>query len=136
MKRINISENGDFRKVTGLDVVLIVLILLFSIGVIAHTKFGLNSQSSSVSHASVYHEGKPLKTLKVDKDQEITLLNGKMLLEIKDRRVRVSESDCPRKICINTGWIHLPGERIICVPYKILIELRSAGSPIVDAVVY
>lgn len=134
--RINFSENGDFRKVTGLDILLIVLILFFSLGIIVHTKLGMNAQSPVISDAAVYHEGKPIKTLKLEKDREISLLKGKMLLEIKDRRVRVKESECPRKICVNRGWINHFGERIICVPYKILIEFRSAGTPVLDAVVY
>lgn len=136
VKGINLSEIGDLSKVTVLDGVLIAVIVLFSIGVIIHTKLGLNFQTSKVSTASVYHEGKPFKHLKLDEDQEIALLNGRMLLEVKGRRIRVRESDCPRKICLNTGWIQYAGERIICVPYKVLIELRSADSPVLDAVVY
>lgn len=130
------KERSDFSKVTAFDVVLVALILLFSIGVILHTKLGLNGQSSRVSEASVYHEGKRLEHLKLDRDQELPLLNGKMLIEIKAGRIRVRESDCPRQVCVNTGWIRYPGETVVCVPYKVLIEVKSAGSPIVDAVVY
>ncbi len=123
-------------RVTAFDVFLIVLILFFSVGVVLYTRVGLNRESPELLEASVYQEGKLLKHLRLDKDQEISLLNGKMLIEIKGGRIRVRESDCPRKICVNTGWIKTPGQVIACVPNKILVEIKSAGSPFLDAVVY
>ena len=121
-------------KVTVIDVALVVLILFFSIGAILYTKLGLNAHLSKVPEAYVYQEGKLVKSLRLDKDQEVIL--GRMLLEIKEGRIRVRESDCPRKICVNTGWIKTPGQVIACVPNKVLVEIKSAGSPFLDAVVY
>ncbi len=123
-------------KVTVIDVALVGLILFFSIGAILYTKLGLNAQLSKVPEAYVYQEGKLVKSLRLDKDQEIIILNGEMLIEIKEGRIRVRESDCPRKICVNTGWIKTPGQVIACVPNKVLVEIKSAGSPFLDAVVY
>lgn len=136
METTKSNESHDSYRITLFDVVLVALILLFSIGVIVHTKLGLQGQSSKVAEASVYHEGNLLKDVKLDKDQEFHLLNGKMLIQIKEGRIRVRESDCPRQICVNTGWIQYPGESVVCVPYKVLIEVKSAGPPLVDAVVY
>ena len=130
------NQRNDSYRITVFDVVLVALILLFSAGVILHTKVGLKGQLSKKAEASVYHEGNLLKDVKLDKDQEFHLLNGKMRIEIKEGRIRVRESDCPRQICVNTGWLQYPGESVVCVPYKVLIEVKSAGSPLVDAVVY
>ena len=135
MKRNNSKEKGDFFRLTPFDVVLIVLILFISTGVILFTRLGLNWQLPGIPEASVYHEGKLLKNLRLDKDQEILLLNGNMLIEIKEGRIRVKKSDCPRRICVNTGWIKTPGQIIVCVPNKILIEIKRATSPFLDAVV-
>jgi len=121
-------------KVTVVDVALVALILFFSIGAILYTKLGLNAQLPKVPEAYVYQEGKLLEHMRLDKDQEVIL--GRMLLEIKGGRIRVRESDCPRKICVNTGWIKTPGQVIACVPNKVLVEIKSAGSPFLDAVVY
>ncbi len=128
-------ESSDFYRITAFDVVLIVLILSFSTGAILFTRLGLNWQLPKIPEASVYHEGKLLKHLKLDKDQEIILLDGKMLIEVKEGRIRAKKSDCPRKICVNTGWIKTPGQIIVCVPNKILIEIKRATSPFLDAVV-
>ena len=136
VERSKSKEGRDLSKVTAFDILLVALILLFSIGVILHTRLGMKGQSPKAAEASLYHEGNLLKTIKLDKDEEFPLLKGKMLIEIKEGRIRVRKSDCPRQICVNTGWIQYPGESIVCVPYKVLIEVKSAGYPVVDAVVY
>ena len=68
--------------------------------------------------------------------EEISLLNGKMLIEIKDNKLRVKKSECPRQVCVHMGWIRFTGETIICVPYKTLIEIKSTGAPSLDAVAF
>ena len=70
------------------------------------------------------------------KDKIITILNGRMQLEIKDSRVRVLNSDCPHHICKNMGWIKYNGETIVCVPNQVLIEIKSKGPAVIDAVAY
>ena len=135
MKRDNPAGKESFYRLTPFDVVLIVLILFASTGVILFTELGLNWQLSETPEALVYHEGKLLDRLNLEKDREILLLNGKMILEIKDERVRVKKSDCPRKICVSTGWIKSPGQVIVCVPNKILIEIKKPAAPLLDAVV-
>lgn len=50
---------------------------------------------------------------------------GYCLIEIKDKNVRVIESSCPDKICAKTGWISKPGENIICLPSRIVIEIAG-----------
>jgi hypothetical protein len=129
-------ESRDFYRVTPCDVVIIVLILLFSTGAILHTRRGLSRQSPEGLEAVLYHEGTLFERLRLDNDREISVLNGRMSIEIKQGRIRVSKSDCPRQICVNMGWIKTPGQVIACVPNKFLVEIKSAGSPVLDAVVY
>jgi len=126
----------DIYKITVADVIVIVCILLLSVGIILQAKLGLIWQSQKVTQASVYHDGKLHKHLKLAEDQEIILLNGKMVVEIKGKKVRVKKSTCPRQLCVNIGWIQHTGEAIICVPFKTLIEVKSADAPVVDAVVH
>lgn len=62
----------------------------------------------------------PNRTLRINGDP------GYCLIEIKDKKVKVVESSCRDKICAKTGWISKPGENIICLPSRIVIEI--AGS--------
>jgi hypothetical protein len=136
VKDSHLEERIDLGKVTLLDVIVIALILFLSTAVILHDKLGINLPSAGAAEAAVFQDGKLFQRLKLDKDQEVVLFNGKMLLELKDGRLRVKESDCPRRICLHTGWIQHPGETIVCVPNKMVIEINASGSPRVDAVAY
>ena len=136
MKKDSAKENGSLYKLTVLDVIVIVLILSLSTVIILRTKVGRIFSSTEVSSARIFQDGELFKQLKLIEDQEISLVGGKMVLEVNEGRIRVKKSDCPRQICVNAGWIKHPGETVVCVPYKTLIEIKSSGPPVVDAVVY
>ena len=136
MQQDAIRQRVRLDKITFFDGIIIAFILLLSIGIILRTQFNLNRKISKGVGAAVYYDGKLDKRLALDKDREIILLNGKMTVEIKDNKLRVKKSECPRQLCVNTGWIQYPGETVICVPFKTLIEISSARPPAVDAVVF
>jgi hypothetical protein len=119
-----------------MDVILIGSIMVLSTGVILKTKFDLNWQSPQVADASVYLSGESIRLLKLDKDLEISLFDGKMIVEIKKNKLRIKQSDCPRQVCSHVGWISHPGEAIVCVPNKVVIEIGSTGKTAVDAVAF
>ena len=126
----------DLNRLTLLDVIAIVVLLLLSTSVILHNKLGSNLPWARAAEASIFRDGELLfQHLKLDKDQEVVLSNGAMVVEVRDGRIRVKGSDCPRRICLHTGWIQHPGETIVCVPNKMVIEVEASGSaPSLDAV--
>lgn len=130
------KQRVALSRLTTFDVVVILFIMLLAVGIIFRNRLILSRHPSEVIEAAIYHDGKIHQHLALDEDQEISLLNGKMLIEIKDKKLRVKKSECPRQVCVNAGWIRFTGETIICVPYKTLIEMKSAGAPLVDAVVF
>ncbi len=67
-------------------------------------------------------------------NKEIILKNGNIIIEIKDNRVRVKKSDCPDKLCVKKGWIKNPGEFIICMPNKMVIQIT--GDDNYDSITY
>ena len=48
---------------------------------------------------------------------------GITTFEIKDGRVRIIDSPCPNKTCINQGW-HSP---LVCLPNTVIITLEAEG---------
>jgi len=128
------DEEINLRKVTKSEILLIALIVLFSIVAIL---WNWSRDSKSSNHASivaVHQGGKVLEKVGVEEDKIIVLPNGEMKIEVKESRVRVSWSDCPRQLCVKTGWIKTAGEVIVCVPNKVLIEIEATGFPALDAV--
>jgi hypothetical protein len=126
----------DLNRMTTLDVISIVLILLLAIGIILKTKLRDHLHATAVAKASIFHDGKLNQHIALDKNQEIVLLDGKMVIEVKDNRLRVKKSACPRQVCVNMGWVKHSGESIVCIPFKTLIEIKSSNRPVVDAVVF
>ena len=50
---------------------------------------------------------------------------GLIMVEIKERKLRVIESSCPLKLCMKMGWIKNKAEQIICGPNHILIYIEG-----------
>ena len=46
---------------------------------------------------------------------------GQITFEIKDGRVRITDSPCPNKTCISQGW-HNP---LVCLPNKVMITVEN-----------
>ena len=46
---------------------------------------------------------------------------GPTTFEIKDGRVRITDSPCPNKTCISQGW-HNP---LVCLPNKVMITMEN-----------
>lgn len=53
---------------------------------------------------------------------------GITTFEIKDGHVRIIDSPCPNKTCVNQGW-HSP---LVCLPNNVIITLETEGD--LDAV--
>ena len=128
--RVNLSE------MTVLDVVLIIFVLLLALGIILKTKFGFGPVHGESLGAAVYHDGELFRIFELDSPRTIDLLDGRMVVEIRDGQIRVQSSECPRQVCVNIGWIKQAGEAIVCVPFKTLMEIKSPEIPVVDAVVF
>lgn len=136
MQQDAIKRRVRLDKITFFDGVVIVSILLLSVGILLKTQFNANRNPSKMMAGAVYHDGKLEERLALDKDREINLLDGKMRIEVRGKKLRVQKSACPRQLCVKTGWIQYTGETIICVPFKTLIEINSPRTPVVDAVVF
>ena len=48
---------------------------------------------------------------------------GNTTIEIRDRKVRIIESPCPGKNCVNQGWDNL----IVCLPNKVIVTVEDVG---------
>lgn len=49
---------------------------------------------------------------------------GPTTFEIKDGRVRITDSPCPNKTCISQGW-HNP---LVCLPNKVMITVEGEAA--------
>jgi hypothetical protein len=104
------------------DIVLLIVIVAMSIGLI----FFINDHSEAGGKkALVYQGNKLVETVGLADKHDRTFKLGATQIEVKDGAIRIAESDCPRGICSHKGWICNSRETIICVPKKIMIEIKD-----------
>ena len=53
-----------------------------------------------------------------------TVNTGTNTVVIKDGVVYMSEANCKNQVCVNSGKISKKGESIICLPNKVIVEIK------------
>ncbi|MBE6861518.1 MAG: NusG domain II-containing protein [Ruminococcus sp.] len=71
----------------------------------------------------------------LDKDCTRTIEGVNGIFEVKDGKIRITQAECPDKICEKTGFIGTVGQSIICVPEKITVTVKSGGGESADITV-
>jgi hypothetical protein len=78
--------------------------------------------------AWIYRDNRLLGVYELDRQQVVVIgdrARPDMKIEIKDGAIRVAESDCPKGVCKHAGWVRTPGRSIVCVPNRVVIELKG-----------
>lgn len=47
---------------------------------------------------------------------------------IHDGKAYVTEADCPDGLCVKTGEISRTGETIVCLPHRVVVEIKGESS--------
>jgi hypothetical protein len=110
---------------TKSDFFIVGITVLFSLGI--YVKGALINNKSRIlaikqNGVEIYESNLPVKKI-----IQIKTVSGSLLLEIEDYRARVIKSDCPKKFCKNRGWIENASQMIICIPFKLSMELKNAN---------
>jgi hypothetical protein len=95
-----------------------ILALLFLVPYLA-----LHKESAGLKEVKIFKDNKLVAEEGLDTDRIVKV--GNMDIEINNGRVHVKDSDCPKEVCKSFGWISSPGQSIICVPNKVIIEVSG-----------
>lgn len=115
-------------KLTKGDKILIVCLSIFSL-VLAILISSISNRVSG-KYISIKVDGKEIKKIQfskevVGKTYEIKTEFGRNLVEIGDESARVIEADCPDKLDVKQGKITRPGQVIVCLPNRLIIEYKA-----------
>lgn len=113
------------------DKLLIVFIVLISFSLMGY--FKMQAFSDDDKYVSIQVNGEEIKRFIFDSKligQTIPIETkyGYNLIEIGDEKVRVIEADCPDKIDVKQGYISNIGETIVCLPNRLIIEIKGIDS--------
>lgn len=115
------------------------LLLIILIAAAAAVALVIQKVTASGSVASIFLDGECIQTIDLDRVTEdytfeITGDNYTNTVEVAPGKIRVVSSDCPDKICVNTGWISDSSKTIVCLPNRLVIKIDAESESDVDTV--
>ena len=133
------SEKTTFSKKKKIrnDIILAAVILVIAVAGLLFIKF-TKVQGNRVV---VKIDGVETVSYSLTEDVRYEIRTGENneninVLVIKDGKAYVSEADCPDGICKDYRPISYVGETIVCLPHKVVIEIKGNTTDIsLDAVV-
>ena len=63
----------------------------------------------------------------LDRDGEYAVEGTTLKVLVQNGKVCVSSSDCPDRLCVESGWISRVGKCIVCLPQKTVIRIVGDG---------
>lgn len=115
---------------------LVILLLLLGVALIFGGKFLMDQRKISDDtkvYAVVYEltgaGRKPVKTFalsaKAKGIYEFSGILGTTVVEVDGDRVRVKSSPCLDQVCVQFGWLSLPGDFSACLPNAMMVVVED-----------
>lgn len=104
---------------------LITITILLAISLVGIALFySLNATDQPLS-VRVSRQGQVLSILPLSQNYSETFSDatGYNTLVIFNGKVQITAADCPEQVCVNTHSISTPGETIVCLPHKLIVEI-------------
>jgi len=110
---------------------IIIIAVLICLSFIPELIFGvMMGKNYNGTYAEVTLDGKPYKKILLSEHRgeekiDVKTKYGYNIIEIKDQSIGIIDADCPDKICIKSGFISKPGQISVCLPHKLMIEIKG-----------
>jgi hypothetical protein len=121
------------------DLVLAAVLVAAALGAAAAIGVYRNLNAGSEKTAVIKYGSHVIKRVdlnKADSPQRIEISKEyKQVVLIEKGRIRFEESECPDKICVNTGWLSHMGQTAVCVPNRTIIIIEGEPEEL-DGVTY
>lgn len=107
------------------DIALFFVILIFGLALSWFT-LTMNTDGDKVV---VTVDGEPYGIYSLFKEQTIEVKQETCTnyITIKDGHVSMESSTCKNQVCVNTGAISETKDSIVCLPNKVMVEIKSEG---------
>lgn len=127
------TDFSEQKKERKRDFLLLTGLLLF--GIVLWLLFRVFSQSGNTAAVTV--DGAPIGRWSLAENREFRVdgIGGSNLVQIANGAVNVIDADCPDRICVHHLPISHAGERIVCLPHRVIVSIESTeASEVPDAV--
>lgn len=115
-----------FKVIKKADIVLFIILIVLGLGL---SWISVASKTTGQT-AVVTVNGKEYGSYSLSRDQSVTIKqNGHTnKFIIKDGYVQMTYSTCKNHICIEKGKINQTNQSIVCLPNKVVIEIKGGDS--------
>lgn len=115
-------------KLTKGDIVLVVFLAIFSV----FFAFFMANVDEDVAnkYVSIQVNGKEINKIPLTDDMigeivEIETEYGTNVIEFSDGELKIIDASCLDKLCIKQGAISQVGQLLVCLPNRLVVEIRS-----------
>ena len=119
---MSLKEFAEKSLLKPWDVFIILLLTVLSF--LPVMIFGLQQNTATAEKEAVLRvDGTEIKTFPLMAGEESNTYTYK-------------DEDCDDQICVRRGWATKNGETIVCLPHKLVIEVRSTDGGDEDSLIY
>lgn len=116
-----------------------ILVILIGLIMAAAAWFLFNRTQAEPENsvAVIYKNGSLYKTLPLFKDEIVRIEDeeGRVnIISIKDGKADMIDANCQDRICVHTRPAQKDGQSIVCLPNRVVIEIKGAEKDVVDGV--
>ena len=119
------------RKKLLFDAGLIAFFLLVALGLYLGSAAGRESGGWAV----VRVDGEVTGRYSLSENGVFPLNGGSNILVIEDGQARLSDADCPDKLCVQQGRVRYTGQVITCLPNRLTVTIEGGEDSGVDIIV-
>lgn len=114
-----------FKK---MDIIIIVVLIIFSF--IPHFIYSsVKAKNNNGLYATIKVDGNLLNTIDLPTTSEekfiIQTVNGTNTVLVNNNQIKIVNADCKDELCIKQGSICKIGKTLICLPNKLIIEIKG-----------
>lgn len=118
------------------DIIIYIVSFVLIVCLLVVSNAITNKAKGKVLYAIVTIEGKQRFKLDMNEDTELVLkpekyssLLGEMIIEIKDKKVRVKKEESPLHYCSMQGWVDSVARPIVCLPNAVIVTVMGQETP-------
>jgi len=129
-----VTDSVRARFLAPLDVVLLAVL----VGAGCWSTWTL-FQAPEGGRAVVWIDGKRQAWYPIDGAPAVDTIAGRLgpvLVHHGDGAIRILEAPCPGKLCVRQGAAHRVGEKLVCVPSRVVVSIEgdAESGEVLDAV--
>ena len=113
------------------DIKLVIVVVILAV---AGFIFMNMRKSEPADQVEISVNGEVVETYELKEDRVVTINGGTNVLHIEGGKAFMSEADCPDQVCVKHKPISKNNENIICLPNKVVVNIKSTEKSQLDGV--